>query len=341
MTKFRWLLVAVAPAFVCLAASSAEKASHGSYLGAIVTDADSGKVLFEDNADVQSPPASMTKLMTFAVLHDKLASGGLTLATPVVVTASDAKIGGTQVWLKEKESFPVEELTYAMMIQSANDAAHALSRAVAGSPEAFVELMNAKARALGMMHTVFRTPHGLPPANRHIADGDLTTPRDFALLCRYLLQETDVTKYSSVRTRPFGANRPAGPVVMNNHNHLLGKIAGMNGLKTGFTNGAGFCLSATAERNGRHVIVVVMGGSDAKARDFKVAELVERGFALLPPPTIAVKTAAGPATKASVPVGVEDIPTVKTQKDPAPADQSSAPKEPVFTFRVIPPEKKP
>jgi D-alanyl-D-alanine carboxypeptidase len=339
MIKFRWLVVATASAFSCIAASSAEKAARGSYLGAIVTDADSGKVLFEDNADVQSPPASMTKLMTFAVLHDKLAGGGITLGTQVIVTAADSKIGGTQVWLKEKESFPVEELTYAMMIQSANDAAHALSHAVAGSTEAFVELMNAKARALGMNHSVFRTPHGLPPANRRIADGDLTTPRDFALLCRYLLQETDVTKYSSVRSRPFGASRPSGAVVMNNHNHLLGKIDGMNGLKTGFTNGAGFCLSATAERNGRRVIVVVMGGSDAKARDLRVAELVERGFALLPAASPTIKTAEAPTANAQP--KPEEIPTIKTQKDAPPAEQSSTAKEPVFTFHVTPPEKKP
>ena len=125
-----------------------------------------------------------------------------------------------------------------------------LARAAGGSAEAFVELMNAKARALGMTHTVFRTPHGFTRGKVNLATADLTTPRDFATLCRYLVLETDVTKYTAVRTRPFAAGRPGGAVVMNNHNHLLEKIAGMDGLKTGYTSGAGFCLSATAERNG-------------------------------------------------------------------------------------------
>ena len=346
MTKFRWLLAAAGVAFSFIVAPALEKAARPSYLGAIVTDVESGRVLFEDNADVLNPPASMTKLMTFAVLHDKLASGALTLETPVIVTAADSKIGGTQVWLKEKESFPVEELIYAMMIQSANDAAFALAHAAAGSPEAFVELMNAKACTLGMTHTTFRTPHGLPPANRRNAEGDLTTPHDFALLCRYLLLETDVIKYTSVRSRPFGASRPTGAVMMNNHNRLLGKIAGLNGLKTGFTNGAGFCLSATAERNGRRIIAVVMGGSDSKARDLKVAELIERGFAALPAALPTVKTGEPAAPALAKNTG---MPTVKTERTalsarPEPAEraeQSSTAKEPVVTFRVIPPEKTP
>jgi D-alanyl-D-alanine carboxypeptidase (penicillin-binding protein 5/6) len=311
-----------------LAAAPASK----TYLGAIVTDAESGKVIFEDSADEVSPPASMTKLMTFAVLHDKLASGALTLQTPVKVTRADAKVGAmrdsTSVWLKEGEVFSVEDLLYAMMIRSANDAAYALACFAAGSPEAFVELMNAKARALGMTHTTFRSPHGLPPPSRRIADGDLTTPRDFANLCRYLVLETDVTKYTSVRARDFGPNRPKGPEHMENHDHLLGKISGLDGLKTGYTGGAGFCLSATAERNGRRVIAIVMGSPDRKVRDARVTELIERGFASLPA-MASVKTDRRPAASAP-----ETIPTVSTDKS-APATPPSS-IEPL-TFRVNPP----
>ena len=112
----------------------------GGYRGAIVMDAATGRVLFEDNADVVNPPASMTKLMTFAVLYERLASGAITLSTPITVTGPDTKIGGTQVWLKEKETFTVEEMIYAMMIQSANDCAYALGRSVAGSQDGFVEI---------------------------------------------------------------------------------------------------------------------------------------------------------------------------------------------------------
>lgn len=270
------------------------------YKGAIIVDAASGKVLFEDNADISNPPASVTKLMTYLVVSDHLQKGTLTLQTPITVTAEDARMGGTQVWLKEKEVFTVEDLLYALMIQSANDAASALARTTAGTTSAFVELMNARAQSLGMLHTTFRSPHGLPPPSRRIADGDLTTPRDLATLARYLVLHTDILKYTSVKTRRFGeGQRPSDTVVvMNNHNHLLGRINGVDGLKTGFTNGAGFCLAATALRNGHRIIAVSMGSTDRKTRDIKMAELLERGFRLLPAdaPAFARAPDAPPAT---------------------------------------------
>lgn len=283
-------LGATAPAAQAKSRGTAARTTNGAtFKGAIVMDAASGRVLFEDRADEVSPPASMTKLMTYAVLFDRLSAGQLTLDTPVKIENSDAKIGGTQVYLDSRETFPVEDLIFAMMIQSANDAAHALARVAGGSVEAFVEAMNAKARELGMTHTTFRSPHGLPPSSRRIADGDLTTPRDFAVLCRYLLLHTDVLKYTSVREREFGVSRTQGPVRMDNHNKLLGRVAGVDGLKTGYTEGAGYCLSATAERNGRRIIVVIMGSLGpggrrdfGQARDLKATELLERGFSLLP-----------------------------------------------------------
>lgn len=302
------------------------------YKGAIITDAATGSVLFEDRADAVNPPASMTKLMTFAVLHDKLASGALTLATPVRITKDDAGIGGSQVFLDPRETFPVEELVYAMMIHSANDAAHALARVSAGSVEAFVALMNAKAHELGMTHTTFRTPHGLPPSNRKVADGDLTTPRDYALLSRYLLLNTDVTKYTSIRIRAFGAGVRTKPFDLTNSDHLIGRVAGVDGLKTGFTNGAGFCLTATALRNGRRVIVVLMGSPESKTRDLKVAELIERGFAALPPNSAVV--AASPDSKPAVataeapPISLAPPPPVQTSVAPPTATS------PVIKFSV-------
>ena len=340
MTTLRGLLATVTFSCSFIAAFALEKTAHKAYAGAIVTEAETGRVLFEDNADVSNPPASMVKLMTFGVLHDKLASGALTLQTPVKITAEDAKMGGTQVYLDPRETFPVEELIYAMMIQSANDAAHALAHAAAGSVEAFVELMNVKARELGMTHTTFRTPHGLPPPGRRVADGDLTTPRDYALLCRYLVMNTDVLQYTSIRNRDFGAGRKQGPQQMRNHNNLLGKVAGVDGLKTGYTEGAGYCLSATAGRNGRRVIVVIMGSFGpnrqkdlGKTRDLKAIELIERGFAALPP--------AKPGASAAVaaPAKTAEIPTVKTDKTtPAVPEQSSTGKDSGFTFRVTPPK---
>ncbi len=357
MNLFRRFALLVAFAALALGAAAATaKVRHstpveGVYAGAITIDAATGAVLFQENADVLNPPASMTKLMTFAVVYDKLKDGTLKLDTPVQITVEDSKMGGTQVYLDPREIFPVEELLYAMMIQSANDAAHALSRAAGGSTPAFVELMNAKARSLGMTHTTFRTPHGLPPPSRKLEDSDVTTPRDFAVLCRYLIQNTDVLKYTSVRERDFGPARAKGPQHMRNHNNLLGKIPGVDGLKTGYTQLAGYCLSVTAERNGRRVISVIMGSfgpggeiDKGRARDIKAMELLDRGFAALPatPAAAVVKTGAtpAPATPSPASTAPATVQTVKTDKA-APAQQSSTPAEPLVTFRVTTPEKKP
>jgi D-alanyl-D-alanine carboxypeptidase (penicillin-binding protein 5/6) len=263
----------------------------------------------------------MTKLMTFAVVADKLQQGQLTLDTPVRIDRSDMDMGGTQVYLDERETFSVEELIYAMMIQSANDAAHALARISAGSVPLFIEQMNAKAKQIGMKHTVFRTPHGLTSKSQSITEGDLTTPRDYAILCRYLVLKTDVLKYSSVRERDFAPNRPKGPQHMENHNRLIGRVIGVDGLKTGYTENAGYCLSATAERNGRRVVAVIMGCFGPKgekdfgrSRDQKMIELLERGFAGLQ---------AGPAPAAaptaSKPTALTPTPAPKPAAKPAPA----------------------
>jgi D-alanyl-D-alanine carboxypeptidase len=283
------------------------------YKGAIVMDAASGRILFEDRANEIGPPASMTKLMTFLVVHDCIARGTLTLQTPVTMTREDARIAmlgdSTNVKLKEGEVFPVEELLYAIMIQSANDAANALTHAAAGSRPAFIERMNAKARELGMTHTSFHSPNGLPPPHGQLPD--ITSPHDFALLSRYLLLHTDILRYTSVRTRAFGVGVRLQPVMMTNHDHLLGRVAGCDGLKTGFTNGAGFCLAATAQRNGHRVIAVIMGSPEAKLRDLKMAELIEKGFALMPIGSTFERSAA-PATQTS------------PATDPAPIDNPLA-----------------
>lgn len=329
------LVLVAAPAATFAAAAKkqptrpAKADNTTAFKGAIVVDAATGNVLFEDRADIVAPPASMTKLMTFAVLQDKIASGAIALDTKVAVTAADSKIGGSQVWLKQGEVFPVEELLYAMMIRSANDAAFALARTASGSAEAFVELMNAKAKQLGMNHTTFRTPHGLPPANRNVAEGDLTTPRDFSVLCQYLLQKTDVLKYTSIRTRDFGAPVRTTPVQMTNSDHLVGKVPGVDGLKTGYTAGAGFCLSTTAQRNGRRVLVVLMGSPDSKTRDLKVTELLERGFAALPPAPPA-PVAASPITAAPSPIAPAPKPAAGgTAGSPAAADATPAGEQPL------------
>lgn len=303
-------LAAAAQAGLCAAVAP--------YKGAISTDASTGQVLFEYNADAISPPASMTKLMTFALLDEDIRSGKLTLDTPVTVTHEDAKtaVQVSSVWLREGETFTVEELIYAMMIHSANDAAYTLAHKAGGTVPQFVARMNDKARQIGMVRTTFRTPNGYPVRSHRIADGDLSTPRDFALLCRYVLMNTDVLKYASVKTRPFGAGVRREPVLMTNHNHLLGRIEGVDGLKTGFTEGAGFCLAATAQRGGRRIIVVMMDSPDSKTRDLRVQELINEAFIRAPVTAPPFNAARAPGAAPSAPV-VPTAPTRPTTAAPA------------------------
>lgn len=254
------------------------------YRGAIVIDAADGLVLFEDRPDYVGPPASVAKLMTFLVVHDALRADELTLTHPITVTAADESMGGTQVWLRAGEIFPLEDLLFALMVCSANDAAHAFTHAVAGNRDAFLARMNARSRALGLNATTWRSPHGLPPRSRTMEESDLTSPRDLATLARVLIAETDVLRYSSVQRRTFGALHRAAPVEMNNSNQLLGSVRGVDGLKTGFTRAAGFCLVATALRDGRRIIGVIMGAPGGQVRDIKMAELLEHGFSRLAAP---------------------------------------------------------
>jgi D-alanyl-D-alanine carboxypeptidase (penicillin-binding protein 5/6) len=254
--------------------------SKNPYIGAIAIDADTGRVLAEDKADAQGYPASMLKLMDLFLLLEKMQRGEIALQDRVTVSARAAKTGGSQVWLAEKEVFSIEDLLFALMIQSANDAAVALAEKAAGSSEAFVVLMNQKARALGMTQTTFQSVHGLPPGAGQ--QPDRTTARDFAILCRELvLKHPETLRYTSTRERDFRATIPDKKVIMRTHNHLLAQVQGCDGLKTGYFANAGFSIAATATRKGQRVIAVVLGSSDRKVRDAKAAEFIQRGFAAL------------------------------------------------------------
>jgi len=254
--------------------------SENPYLGAIVVDNATGKVLFEDKADAEGYPASVLKLMDLLIVMEKIEQKQLTLQDPVIVSAKASHIGGSRVWLAEKETFTVDDMLYALMVQSANDVAVALAEKLAGSTDAFVELMNKRAQELGMTHTVFHSVHGLPPGAGQ--EHDVTTPRDFALLSRELLKHKDTLRYTSTRERPFRPGDKKHMVVMRNHDHLLGTVEGVDGLKTGYFAEAGYSIALTAERKGQRVIVIVLGSVDRKVRDAKAAELLAKGFLALP-----------------------------------------------------------
>jgi D-alanyl-D-alanine carboxypeptidase (penicillin-binding protein 5/6) len=210
----------------------------------------------------------------------------LTLDEPVSVTAAAARIGGSQVYLKEKEVFPVDELLYALIVRSANDVAAALAIHYAGSKEAFVELMNERAQEAGMRNTVFHSVHGLPPGRGQLPD--MSTARDIAELCRVLLQKPITLKYTSTRKRLFRTDADE-PFVMISNNRLLKTMDGCDGLKTGFFYAAGFSIAATATQKDKRAIAVVIGAENPKVRDAKAKEILTKGLLELitnvPPPT--------------------------------------------------------
>lgn len=250
------------------------------YLGAIVVEAGSGRVLFEDNADAKGYPASVLKLMDLLLILERVERGQISLQDQVPVSAKAARTGGSEVWLAEKESFTLDEMLYALMVRSANDVAVALAEKVSGSTEAFVGLMNAKAKELGMASTVFQSVHGLPPGRGQ--QHDITTARDLSLLCREVLKHPEALRYTSTRLRTFRPNSPKA-VVMRAHNPLLGAVEGCDGLKTGYIAAAGFSIAVTVARDGQRIVVVVLDSTDRLLRDKKAKELVAKGLGALAP----------------------------------------------------------
>lgn len=245
--------------------------SKDPYSGAIVIDAADGRVLFEENADSRGYPASMVKLMGLLIILEAVQAEHLTLQDEIIIPAEAARMGGSQVYLEEKEVYTVDDLLYALMVQSANDAAVALALSYAGSKDAFVDLMNNRAQELGMDNTVFHSVHGLPPGKGQLPD--VSTPRDMTKLCMELLKHPGALRYTSTRVRAFRTSAPE-PFIMRNHNHLVRDFEGCDGLKTGYFRAAGFSIAATAARNGERAIAVIFGSADSKVRDTEARKLL-------------------------------------------------------------------
>lgn len=315
MKKSLSMLVCLAVAAGLAFPAAAAPISKNPYVGAIAIDARTGAVLFEDNADRPAYPASMLKLMDMFLLLDRIQQGSLRLDDMVRVTKEAADMGGSQVWLDTRESFTVEDLMYALMIQSANDAAVALAIHAAGTREAWVEQMNAKARELGLSRvTHFQSPHGLPPGKGQRPD--ITTPRDFAKLCQELIAaHPEVLKYTSETFRLFRPNT-AKPMEMRNHNPLLrgqsGGLAECDGLKTGYFRDAGYSIALTGERDGARAIVVIMGCEDKKVRNAKGAELLRLALSkasrapVAPAPVVATPAPAAEEAAVAAAAGSEE-----------------------------------
>jgi D-alanyl-D-alanine carboxypeptidase (penicillin-binding protein 5/6) len=183
------------------ASPRAQAIAQDPYVGAIAVDAQSGLVLFEDNASAEIYPASTVKLMDLLLILENVERGDLQLSDTVTVVAEAARMGGSQVYLGKGEQFTVDDLLYALMVESANDAAVALAVHVAGSEEAFVRQMNKRATELGMKSTRFASPHGLPPGKGQIPD--VSTPYDLSLLAREVLKHPESLRYTGCREKVF------------------------------------------------------------------------------------------------------------------------------------------
>ncbi|HLG90319.1 MAG TPA: D-alanyl-D-alanine carboxypeptidase [Alphaproteobacteria bacterium] len=274
--------------------------------GSIVIDADTNTVISEDHPDRLLHPASMSKLMTLYLTFEALEQGRLTLQRSLPVSAHAASMSPSKLGLEPGDTIKVDDAILALTTHSANDVAVVLAEAIGGSEGRFGQLMTRKAHQLGMVNSNFRNASGLPdPAQ-------ISTPRDMAILARAIIR-TFPEYYHYFSVREFAYNG----VVYPNHNHLMSRYEGMDGLKTGLTNASGFNLAASAVRGGRRLIGVVFGGTSAAQRDNYMADLLDDGFA----------RKGGVAMASATPVPVPGHKPTEVAEAPPPAPTAAKPSD--------------
>ncbi len=243
---------------------------------AILMEVSTGDVLYEQNSDEKLPPASITKIMTLLLIYEAEAEGKIKWDDKVTVSEHAASMGGSQVFLEAGETQTVADMTKCIAIASANDAAVAMAEYIGGSEEGFAELMNKRAKELGMENTEFKNACGLD------ADGHLTTARDIAVMSRQLMGKfPDIIKYTTTWQDKIMhvTGKGSSEFGLTNTNKLIRWYDGATGLKTGSTGNEKYCLSATAEKNGMSLIAVIMAAPDNKSRFSEAIKLLDYGYA--------------------------------------------------------------
>ena len=269
---------------------------------ALLMEKTTGQILFAQNEHEKLEPASVTKIMTLLLTMDAIDSGAMAYDDVVTVSANAAGMGGSQVFLAEGEQITVEELLKCVCVSSGNDAAVALAEKVAGVTELFVEQMNNRARGLGMDDTHFVNPTGLT------AEGHVTSAHDIALMSRELLtKHPDIRSFTTIWTDSIRN----GTFDLANTNKLIRWYDGATGLKTGYTASAGYCISATAEREGMELIAVVMKGETADKRNADAKALLNYGFS-----AYALVSAAPEEPLPALPVTMGEVDTVALMLPP-------------------------
>ena len=238
---------------------------------AVLMEASTGKILYAQNPEEAMPPASVTKIMTLLLVMEAMEAGKLSMDDMITASAHAASMGGSQIFLKEGEQMSARDMIKSVVISSANDAAVALAEHVAGSEAAFVEAMNQRATELGMKNTRFENTNGLDDT----AQNHVTSAKDIAIMSRALIAHEEILEYSAtwmdtIRNGAFG---------LTNTNRLVRFYRGCNGLKTGSTQKAGFCVSVTAQREGMTLICVIMGAESRDIRNAAATQLLDWGFA--------------------------------------------------------------
>ncbi|KQU58063.1 hypothetical protein ASG67_17205 [Sphingomonas sp. Leaf339] len=267
MTSIRIAFLSFVLTLNLVVAAPAAAASVPAPVSEIVVDARSGRVLYEAAADRARPPASLVKMMTLLLTFEAIDAGKLRSRDKVVMTPRGARQPASRLGLAAGRTMGLEAAMRAVAVISANDVAVALAERVSGSEALFVRAMNRRARQLGMNATRFASATGLAPA------GGLTSARDMATLARYIIRQHP-SRYRIFSTRTIRWRGQVRP----NHNHLLGRIPGVDGVKTGYTVPAGYNLAASSLRGDKRVVVVVLGARSAAARDLLVSNLLESGF---------------------------------------------------------------
>ena len=270
-------------------------------ISSICIEAGTGLVIMEENPDTQRPPASMVKMIELLLVSEGLKAGKWTLDTTIKVTPKAAAIGGTGVGLKETEQFPLGQMMQAVAVCSANDAAMAVAEGLWGDEKTYLETANKRALELDMRNTKFNSVHGLPPAPG--GEFDVTTARDMARLAQFCVIDPTILGWTSTKELQF---RPADPV-RKNTNRLLETMAECDGLKTGFISSAGFCLTATAVRDGIRLISVVMGTASNSNRFVESQKVLDTAFGQVTKKRVVAK---GARVGEPVPVANCETPTV-------------------------------
>ena len=239
---------------------------------AIMIEATTGDIIFEKNADEKLPPASMTKIMSMLLIIESIEKGVIAWDEMVTVSENASGMGGSQILLETGEEMSVEDLFKGIAIASGNDAVVALAEKIAGTEEMFVDMMNEKAKDLGLTNTNFKNPHGLDEVNHY------STARDMSIMARELVKHKKVLEYTSIYETYLRENLDT-KVWLVNTNKLVRFYDGIDGLKTGYTKGAGYCLTATANKNNMRLIAVVMGEETSQLRNSEVTSMMDYGYA--------------------------------------------------------------